>query len=226
MNKFILSRLNDIMNNCCDNNTGETRWFYCFGTLQEYVVASSFDLKHDIDIGVLFGNPEVIQRSFESYGYKLNKIFRNNINQEALNLHFVPNDESVKHSPVVDVYFWINKGDIWYHTYDINMEGSEIPREYVFKGIKFDNNLGQGFYANRDTVDEIYTKNPLGKSMMTQNGIWQLSIFDNSDFYKFYLPYSYGYCLDQWYDNWKFRGFNIGQSLSKFIKKVKNCGQL
>jgi predicted nucleotidyltransferase len=201
------------------------RWFYCFGTLQEFVAEGTFGLDYDIDIGIVSNDidAEKLKQSFVGYGFACSKVLLNDVTKKPINMHFVSADKEI---PSIDVYFWVKKDNIWYHTYDVNMENKKIPSKYVFKGIKFDTATKQGFYADEKYVENLYQKNPLGRSQMNTVGIWTLDIFQRDSIYKFYAPFSYGHCLDSWYDNWKFRKFNRGQSRSEFIKTVKSCKDL
>jgi len=223
--KKVLTDINNIMSWQGTVMGKPLRWFYCFGTLQEYIAEKTFTLDNDIDIGVVSTdiNAENIKKCFEGYGYTCTKSLLNDVTKKPLNLQFQCGDRSV---PSVDVYFWVKKGNVWYHTYDVNREGKKIPSQYVFKGIKFDTTIGQGFWASDKYIENLYQKNPLGRSQMNTVGIWALDIFERDSIYKFYAPFSYGYCLDCWYDNWKYRKFNRGQSKSEFIRKVKSCKDL
>ncbi len=234
--KYVLNRINDTMMWQTGKDGARLRWFYCFGTLQEYVAdydvdncVGGFSLDYDIDIGVIYGDctGDQIIKAFESNGYKCSKKFLHNKTKEALNLHFVPVEEYVKKSPSIDVYFWIKSGNIWYHTYDRNHEGKEIPSRYTFKGIEFNKAVGQGFFASQKTVERIHSKNPEGRARISTGGVWTLDVFERDSESKFYAPYSYGVCLDSWYDNWKFRKFNnLGESRSAIMREVKSCSKL
>ena len=234
--KYVFNRINDAMVWQTCVNGKPLRWFYCFGTLQEYMAdynistcIGGFSLYYDIDIGIIYGDcpGEQIIKAFEDNGYKCSKKFLHDKTKEALNLHFAPVDEYLKEGPSVDVYFWIKKGNVWYHTYDRNHEGKKIPSKYTFKGFEFNKAMGQGFFAPPKDVERIHTKNPEGRMIMTNEGLWKLDVFERDSTYKFYAPYSYGVCLDAWYDNWKFRRFNtLGESKAPIIKTVKSCKDL
>jgi len=234
--KYVLNRINDTMSWQTSVQGTPLRWFYCFGTLQEYVAdydvnqcVGGFSLDYDIDIGIIHGDcsAEQIIKAFEGNGYKCVKRFLDDRTKTPLNLHFAPQNEYLKKSPEVDVYFWIKKGNVWYHTYDRDKEGKEIPSMYTFKGFEFNEAMGQGFFAPQKEVERIHSKNPEGRMQITLGGIWQLDVFERDSTHKFYAPYSYGVCLDAWYDNWKFRKFNtLGESKAPIIKKVRSCREL
>lgn len=232
--KYILGRVNDIMSFQSDGIGDRLRWFYCFGTLQEYIAdfdinqcTGGFGIDYDIDVGVVYGECQAnnLIKSFEDSGFKCVKKFLNDITKEPLNLHFVSTD--IKEAPSVDVYFWVKKKNIWYHTYDRGKEGKKIPSKYTFKGIEFNEAIGHGFFAPKKTIERIHTKNPLGRQFLSDRGVWMMDVFERDSSYKFYAPYSYGYCLDTWYDNWKYRKFNnLGESKTPIIKTVRSCREL
>ena len=234
--KYVLNRISDTMLWQTCINGKPLRWFYCFGTLQEYIAdfdldkcVGGFSLDYDIDIGIVYGDcpGEQIIRAFEGNGYKCSKKFLHDKTKNPLNLHFSAVDGRLEESPSVDVYFWIKKGNVWYHTYDRNHEGKEVPSKYTFKGIEFNDSMEQGFFAPQKVVERIHTKNPEGRMRITNEGIWKLDIFERDSTYKFYAPYSYGVCLDAWYDNWKYRKFNnLGESKSPLVRHVKSCSEL
>jgi len=234
MAKHVLSRINEIMAWQSDTNGDRLRWFYCFGTLQEYIAdfnidecVGGFSLDYDIDIGVVYGEctADKLITAFEGNGFKCLKVFLNDVTKEPLNIHFSAPD--LKDCPSIDVYFWVKKKNVWYHTYDRNKEGKRIPSKYTFKGIEFNEAMGEGFFAPKKEIERIHNKNPMGRQFMSNGGVWMMDVFERDSTYKFYAPYSYGVCLDTWYDNWKYRKFNnLGESKTPLMKYVKSCREL
>ena len=207
---------------------GKLRWFYSFGTLKEYICQKTFSLDFDIDLSVIFGEceHETLIKSFEGSGYKLDKVLLNDKTNTPLNVQFRPHTSELKGSPNIDVYFWLKRGNVFYHTYDVEKEGKKIPKEYVFKGIEIRPEIGLDFFASDKVVNNIITKIPEGRENITEKGVWSLDIFGDHSGNKFYAPYAYGYCLDVWYYNWRFRKFHNKQSKTEWWKRVKSCKDL
>ncbi len=229
MEKLVLNRINNAMSWQESLKGGKLRWFYSFGTLQEFVADRTFSLDFDIDLSVVFGecNHEKLIASFEGSGYKVDSVLLSDKTKTPLNMHFKPTDSELKGTPTIDVYFWVKKGNIWYHTYDVKREGRKIPSKYIFKGVEELPYAKMWMFAPPKEVEAIIKDNPEGREIITPTGVWSMDIFGNHSGNKFYLPYMYGHCLTTWYGHFINRKFKKGQaSRSPFIKEVKSCKDL
>lgn len=215
--KNIADRVNNVM------SFQGIAWFYCFGTLLEFVRSSGerFDITHDIDIGVFYNecDSDTLIKNFENMGYRYDSKVINNLNHKPLNIHFSPVDLSG--SPFLDVFFWIEKNGILYHTYDYSKEMKEQPSQYVFKGVK-----KEYMIPSKNKIKEERLSHLEGDRLLTEKGVWTYSIFGDHSGYIFNCPFAYGTLLDNWYPGWMITQKHYGQSKSEFVKKVKSCGKL
>lgn len=209
-----------------ETNDGKRVWWcHCFGGMLEYIADKTFSLDYDIDIGVMYGecDENKLISTLEGHGYKAEKKCVNDINKKAFNIHFVPVEETLKNTPTIDVYFWVPIGDKLYHTYDTKKEGSKIPSQYVFKGVKR--------WWLRPDPEMIKLEREKGKpgreQLLDENGTWKFPVFDSSGGLFMRLPYAIGHLLDTWYSpGWRFREFYRGQSMTQWSEKVKSCKEL
>ena len=199
-------------------------WFYAFGTLLEFVRSggNKFDLEHDIDIGVLYSecDAEQLIRPLEGMEYKLDSVVINDITNKPLNLHFRPTGDMAG-TPYLDIFFWIEKDGILYHTYDFSKEGKKRPSNYVFKGVEKELIIPKKYVIKEERLSHLE-----GDLLLSEKGVWSYSIFGDHSGYKFNCPYSYGTLLDNWYPGWMVEEKHYGQSKSKYIKKVESCKKL
>lgn len=228
LNKMILDRINNTMNYQTGKNDRPLRWFYCFGTLLEYVDKQTFNLDFDIDIGVIYGECDAngLIKAFEGIGYKEDGMVLHDVDKDILNVHFRPISGSFKGTPTIDVYFWIKKNNIWYHTYDVNREGKKILKKYIFKGVEERINIDMSFFPRKKTIDRIHSTIIEGDQILTDWGVWSYDIFGDHSEYKFYCPYAYGYLTDIWYGGSLNRQYYKGQSMSPWRREVKSCKNL
>jgi len=220
LSRKVLDRINAIMQPVADLQGNPLRWFFCFGTLEEYIADMTFELNFDIDIGLFYGDTDVgaFTRVWEGMGYKLTKRVINDVTKEPFNLHFEPVMEDTKKTPTVDVYFWYEHKGIMYHTYDVKKEGRDIPSSYTFKGIP-----KEFIVPPQSQIDEIRKSGPEMSQMLDKNGIWHYDVFGDHSGYKFRCPFAYGTLLDEWDPGWRFRDYRRGQSKSRWIVKMKSC---
>lgn len=220
--KLTLNRINTVMN-FQEGELGEkVRWFFCFGTMLEYLADRTFKLNYDIDIGVFYGetDPDRLIKGFEGFGYKVKDMMLHDVDKKPLNIHFKPvnADEA---SPHIDVFFWLPHKKLYLHTYDVNREGREIPKKYIFKGVK------KEWIAPSSTDVELYRNSGIEtKQVLDQYGIWHYDIFGDHSEFKMTIPFKYGTLLDEWYPGWRFREHYKGQSKSQWIIEVKSCREL
>lgn len=220
LEKVLYGRINNVM------SWQETKWFFCFGTLLNivrYICAKrTINLKlfeQDIDLGMIYDqcDYEQIIKAFTGNGYRITHQIINDVTGKPLNIHFTPDDET----PTIDVYFWIKKGDFYYHTYDFSKEGKKIPSKYVFKGIK-----SEWIDVSRITIKNIQDSTPDGRFMINNHGVWTLDAFEDHGDMKFYIPYNYSALLFEWYGCWILEDKRFGQSKTRWLKKIKSCGEL
>ena len=199
-------------------------WFYCFGTLLEFVRSrgEKYDLEHDIDIGVLYSecDADKLIRTLEGQEYKLDAKVINDTNGKPLNLHFRPTG-NIAGTPYLDIFFWVEKDNILYHTYDYHKEGKKRPTKYIFKGID-----KESIVPSKETIKEERIRHLEGDRLLTEKGVWTYSIFGDHSGYKFNCPYAYGTLLDCWYPGWMVEQKHYGQSKAKYTKEVKSCKKL
>ena len=198
------------------------KWFYCFGTLLEFIRSAGKKLcmEQDIDIGVMYGEspPQGIIRSFEGMNYKINGMILSDVTKEPLNIHFAAPKE-MKGTPNIDIFFWVLKHNRLYHTYDYYKEGKEYPKKYHFKGV--DHWL---INPSKDIIKATQEKSR--DRIMTDKGVWMYDIFGDHSGYRFMCPYAYGTLLDIWYSQWLIPDRNYGQSSATYVKEVRSCSEL
>jgi len=222
--KRTVERINTVLSFQTDKNGKYISWFYCFGTLLEFVRSGGkvFDLSHDLDIGVLYNecNADQLISGFEGIGYRKKETIINDVTKAPLNLHFEPID-SPRETPYIDVFFWIESKGKLFHTYDYYREGSKIPSKYFFKGV--DKHL---IVPPRDDIKEARKGLLEGDRLLTEKGVWIYSVFGDHSGYVFNCPFSYGTLLDNWYPGWIVEEKHYGQSRSNYVKEVKSCKDL
>ena len=225
LSKRVLDNVTTIMDFQEDDVGNKVWWCHCFGGMLEYMADRTFSIDYDIDIGVLYGecDENKLIYSFEGHGYKAEKKCINDVDKKAFNIHFIPKEDSLKGSPTIDVYFWFPIKNILYHTYDTKKQGSKIPSEYVFKGVKRD-----WLRPPKAVIDaERKRGNPGREQMLTELGTWKFPVFGSDYGLTMRLPYAIGHLLDELYSpSWRFREFYRGQSMSRWVKKVKSCKEL
>lgn len=221
--KSVLTSISNMMMFQEDSNGNLLPWFFCFGTLLEFVVDRTFGLNFDIDVGILYDscNSSKIVSAMEGFGYSFDSCVLHDVDRRPLNIHFKPVAEAIKGTPELDIYFWIRKGNMLYHTYDVNRERSEILSKYVFKGIKAD-----WVCPDADIVKAMLRSTWGRERIFTETGIWQYDIFGDHSGFKFPCPFKYGTMLDEWYKGWLERKYHKGQSMSTWTKTVKSCRDL
>ena len=218
----LVNRIDSGLSFQTDENGRFIKWFYCFGTLLEYVRSGgkTFSLEQDIDVGLMEGecNINMIIRSFEGLGFRLNGMVKNDVTKEPLNIHFKAPKEMGK-VPDLDLFFWVLKHNRLYHTYDYYKEGKEYPSKYYFKGV--DHWL---INPSKDIITG--TQEKCKDRIMSDRGVWMYDIFGDHSGYRFFLPYAYGTLLDIWYAPWLIPDRNYGQSKAQYIKEIRSCADL
>lgn len=219
--KRIVQKINSALSFVPDENGKPIQWFYCFGTLLEFIRSRGqvFDLTHDIDVGVLYSeaNAESIVKVFEGMGYDKRDVLINDVTKKPLNIHFAAND----HTPDIDLFFWVEIGGLLYHTYDYYKERNKIPSKYRFKGVP-----KRLIMPKKETIAEERKSHREGDRLLTEKGVWVYSIFGDHSGYEFRCPFSYGTLLDIWYPGWMIEQKHYGQSKSENIIEVTSCKKL
>lgn len=222
----LFSTINTMMTFQEDLKGEQLRWFFCFGTLLEYIADREFNLDYDIDIGVLYEecNTEKLAESVQSYGYKVTKTVLHDVTKKPLNIHLEPVG-ALAGTPTLDIYCWLRSGNMLYHTYDIDKKNQEIPDTYTFKGVK-----AEWICPPEETIKKERTpghgRTPEIEHILDKKGTWHYDIWGDHSGYTFACPFYYGTLLDTWYPGWRFRKLYNGQSKSPWIKKVKSCKNL
>jgi hypothetical protein len=223
--RFALDTITNIMDFQEDDLGNKIWWAFCFGNMLEYIADKTFSLDYDIDVGVIYGqcDEEKLISAFTGYGYKAEKKCINDRSKKAFNIHFIPGEDCLKGLPTIDVYFWVLIGDKYYHTYDTKKEGSVIPSEYVFKGVK-----KQWLIPDKNILDvEKKIGKPGREQLLTDVGTWRFPVFDGMSGLTIRIPYAVGHLLDTWYSKtWRFREHYRGQSMSPWVIKVRSCKEL
>jgi len=194
-----------------------TTYFVCFGALLGIIRDDGVLTgdngnpvsTEDLDIGVMFEDVDErrLVSSFRKFGYDLYKVFRSDIDNKPLHMAFVK-----KGDPTIDIFSWVLHGGFRYHTYDINREGCEIPKNgYVFKGVPHNWLISCTDWQLR-TLPQMKGERPID---MKVSGIKS----------KVKIPVQYGHCLDEWYPNWMRKRSGV-QSVSKWTRTVKSCGEV
>ena len=223
MAKRVLQTINTVMNFQEGYNGRKLRWFYCFGTMEEYLCDLTFGLNFDVDIGVMFEDCDTtaLIKAFDGYGYEVEKVFLCDIDRRPLNIHFKPVTEALAGTPTIDLYAWYPSGNLLYHTYDIRREGREIPRKYIFKGVK-----REWLVPPAGEVKRIRGSGPEMSRTLDEDGVWHYDVFGSASGYQLQLPFAYGSLLDCWDPGWRFRDFRRGRSKTRWLREVKSCREL
>lgn len=198
-------------------------WFFCFGTLKEFVCNRTFSLDYDIDVGVLFDqyNEKALTRVIEGSGYKLKQKIADDVTGKGLNLSFKPVDTDRYGKSHLDVYAWYPAKRMLYHTYDYFRGKSS---NFMFKGVKKE-------WIIPDPQEVKHRRKPTATNIEAPNfltpwGVYKAPAFEGMGDYWFYMPYAYGTLLDEWYNDWLYRHADKGQSRSRWMKEVKSTREL
>jgi len=215
-------KINDIITRAMEsveNNNGQRiQWFYAFGTLLNYVRKRTLAVDQDIDIGVIYGETEAhkIIKGITNAGFQQGNKIVNDITKEPLNVHFTHPE-----TPSIDLFFFVEKNNILYHTYDLKKEMREIPAEYHFKGVE-----KQLIMPSKETIEKSRKGHPEGDQILTNKGVWKYDIYGNHSGNVFHCPFAYGTLLDIWYPGWIVEEKHYGQSRTDNVKTVKSCKDL
>lgn len=117
-------------------------WFISFGALRYFctdrLLGKPFD--QDIDISVLSGevDHELLEQSFVEYGYRRSKQVLDPKNGRPYQMVFETDASlggpgGVKRD--IDVWFWVQAGPFYWHTYDHYNTGAEVLPKYTYKGV-------------------------------------------------------------------------------------------
>lgn len=216
--KQIIETIRNLMWYNQDHEGKPILWFYCFGTLLEFIRDRTITLKQDIDIGCIYGEADSnkIITTFENMGYKEEGILLEDVHKNPINVKFFGGKEY----PTIDVYFWIPIGEKIYHAYDYYKEMRKIPSRYYLKGV--DKSL---MMPRKETITaELATPNR--SNVLTEKGAWRYDIFGDNSGYTVNCPFSYGALLDLWYPGWYIHDKNFGYSRAKYIKEIKSFKEL
>jgi hypothetical protein len=222
--KFILSRIDSAMG-CLAVGTDRLPWFYAFGTMLEFVADRTFGLKYDIDIGVMYDqySPDYLIRTFESFGYKYDRKFVDDVTKMPYNMHFRPDDGPLKGTPEIDVYAFRERGNNLLYTYDVKDDGTETPQKgYIFKSVPKELILP----PEADIDHYLKHAHPSAQQVLKKPGVWKYWIFEDHGPYTVNIPWAYGTLCDLWYPGWRFRSLYKGQSMSRKTYEVKSCKEL
>jgi len=225
--RYVFSSISGIFNSMAGLGDAPLHWFFCFGTLKEYMCDRTFSLDYDIDIGVLYDQYSDLDmiRVMAACGWNLQEKLVHDRDGKALNMHFkAEKNDRFGEFPSVDVYAWYGHGNILYHTYDVNREKAEIPKKYVFKGVKKE-------WIIPDPREVAVKRTPTAfcveaNRFLTPWGTWNQPIFEDMGDVSFTSPYSYGALLDEWYYDWITRHRDKSQSGSRWVREVKRCKDL
>lgn len=196
------------------------RWFFCFGTLEEYICDLDFSCGYDIDVGVLWEetNFEALYRVFEGNQFKVDHEILSDTDKTPLNVSF---RSTAVQMPSIDVYVWYPKGRYLYHCFDETRKREPLPGQYTFRGIKRD-----WVCPPQYVIDAIRKSGPEMDQIMDRTGTWVYDIWDDHGTMKFRCPFRYGSLLDEWYPCWRHREYNRNQSQSRWVQTVKSLREL
>lgn len=203
------------------NKEGDAlRWFFCFGTLEEYICDLTFSCDYDIDVGVLWEetNFKSLYRAFENDEFKVCHETVSDVDGTPLNVSFKAKDIDM---PSVDVYLWYPKGNYLYHCFDEDRKRERRPERYTFRGIK-----REWICPPQDVIDAIRSSGPETDQILDSKGTWVYDIWEDHGVTKFKCPFMYGSLLDEWYPCWRHRQYNRNQSQSRWVQTVKSVREL
>jgi len=198
------------------------KWFLCFGSLLKTCRMQGVGIVDDLDIGII-GNPMNVLRQIDNCGLFVVKHFvKSDCGDDVYNVALRYNNRVRRGNEPdfvdIDLFFWVKKGQFYYHTYDVLMEQAKdgVLSEYTFKGIPAD-----CFDAPKKDI-EYYRANRHYQGAMLENGVWRGPI-PGLEYTGLQMnrPYRYGACLDWWYPD--FATVRTGVSESQEIIKVKSC---
>ena len=170
------------------------KWFMSFGTLLYLVRDFGQEYATDIDVSVMDNyDADRVNYGLLQNGFVESQKIINSITREPLFISY--ETRSGNH---VDIFFWKKFNDMYWHTYDYNMERPEfgIPKQYVFKG----------------TPAHMFAGDPV-----------KFKWFDLISDIK--IPLKYGTLLDYWYPGWVKPDPDFGQSRG-VIRKIDNCSNM
>lgn len=223
--KRVLDSVTSIMDFQEGADGGRLWWCHCFGGVLEYVADKTFTMDYDIDLGVLYSecNTERLISAFEGHGYKTDVKLINDVSKQPLNIHFKPKEDFLSGTPTIDVFLWYEHKGFLYHTYDVKKQGSKVPSEYVLKGVP-----KEWLAPDQETIDkERNIGHPERAQLLTDRGTWKFPVFEAAGSLSMRLPFMVGHLLDEWYSpSWRFREYYKGQSMSRWVKKIKSFKEL
>ena len=207
--------------------TGEgvpVTWFFCFGTLFEFIDTHTFSLDYDIDIGVLYDqcDTRVLMKTLPGYGYELTDVVLHDIDKRPLNFHMKSTID--KDFPELDIYAWVRSGNLYYHTYDVKHEGGKILSQYIFKGVPV-----RHISPPKDEINRIRGSRPEYDILLSKAGVWNFDIYGDHSGYQFKCPFEGPSLIDIWYPGYPVsRKMHKGPSVTRpeWVKKVGSCKNL
>ena len=112
-------------------------WFLSFGSLLSFVRERG-ELGDDLDVSMMYGSvePKQILSMWRQFGYEPFEMILDE-NGKLLKITFKATDEKMFGSIHIDIFFWIERGGYYFHTYNYYNElqpDNRLPR-YRFKGI-------------------------------------------------------------------------------------------
>ncbi|HUS90074.1 MAG TPA: hypothetical protein VMW91_12060 [Desulfosporosinus sp.] len=169
------------------------RWFISFGALLYFLRDKKMGkkLRQDVDISVFEDAPvKNIIDSFTQYQFKVRTYMVDDVTNKPL--HVV-----LKGYLDVDIFIWIKANGYYWHTYDHDMSGEKVPKQYVWKGTPCELMDGEVWKYHWDE-----RVSPLN------------------------FPRLYGSLMDYWYPGWYVPDARFGQSRCEKIVKLKTCKNL
>jgi hypothetical protein len=224
--RYVFERICGAFDSITDESGANVPWWFCFGTMLEYIADKTFKLNFDIDIGIFYpAQEDKIIKAMSDQGYAFKSKVVHDADKKALNIHFRPYDASLDGAPEIDVFCWYGVASgLLGHTYDTNGEGHAVLSKYLFKCVP-DYVLRPGA-GDITRVRRMNKNDPDFDYTLDKHGVFHYDIWEKNGPWKFRVPLFYGTLLDIWYPGWAFRDVRRGQSKSSDMFEGTSCNKL
>jgi hypothetical protein len=190
-----LKELSNILNLHLEDGISKMKWFLSFGTLlyaiRDKRLGETFS--EDIDISIVGPhNFDQVNSAMVNGGFIKKKSIINDETGQTLYAEYI--SPNVIH---VDLFFWINENNHWWHTYDYLNEKTDIPSHYHFKAVP----------------EWMFHGEPYKYEWVFED------TFVN-------IPRLYGTLLDLWYPNWFIPDKEFGVSKASITCEPLTCKNL
>lgn len=114
-------------------------WFLNFGSLLKFTRGEDFVKDEDFDIGIFYDeyDQRQLENNLQTRGFEIKHKIVDDTTRKPLYYNLRMRAElGIKME--FCLFCWYKHKGLYWHTYDIQMEGRDIPKMYTFKGIPVD----------------------------------------------------------------------------------------